>query len=225
MTTATVLPASMNLRTWAMPVGNQGAVGSCVTWAINYGMLGWYSKKLGRVGQPFAPMYTYSQIHVGGGDNGSYPTDALAVAQSQGSDTKAHYSHGDFDWQDTPERGRAGECRALEDLRLPHVVLGREFELGGCAQDRARLEPPGCDHDSGSLRFRQHGSHRNVGRQRHHQRDPRLPRDPRIGLRRRRPRHPELVGNRLGRGGIRQTLVDRRDEGCRRSRNHGRLRA
>jgi hypothetical protein len=102
MSTATVLPASMNLRAWAMPVGNQGAVGSCVTWAINYGMLGWYSKKLGRVGQPFAPMYTYSQIHVGGGDNGSYPTDALAVAKSQGSDTKAHYSHGDFDWQDTP---------------------------------------------------------------------------------------------------------------------------
>jgi hypothetical protein len=114
MSTATVLPASMNLRTWAVPVGNQGAVGSCVTWAINYGMLGWYSKKLGRIGQPFAPMYTYSQIHVGGGDNGSYPTDALAVAQSQGSDTKAHYSHGDFDWQDTPnedEQANAGHWK------------------------------------------------------------------------------------------------------------------
>jgi hypothetical protein len=110
MSATTVLPTSVNLRAYAVPVGNQGAVGSCVTWAINYGMLGWYSKKLGRIGQPFAPMFTYSQIHVGGGDNGSYPTDALAVAQSQGSDTKAHYSHGDFDWRDTPNAGEVANA-------------------------------------------------------------------------------------------------------------------
>src|SRR5262245_9298265 len=46
---ATVLPVSVNLRNYAVPVGNQGAVGSCVAWAIDYAMLGWYSKKAGRV--------------------------------------------------------------------------------------------------------------------------------------------------------------------------------
>src|SRR5436190_8404506 len=85
-------PASFDLRAWAMTPGNQGAVGSCVTWAIDYGMLGWYYNYTGRGSVAFQPMYTYSQIN-GGGDNGSWPTDALYVAQTQGSDTQAHYSH------------------------------------------------------------------------------------------------------------------------------------
>jgi hypothetical protein len=94
-------PASFDLRAWAMTPGNQGAVGSCVTWAIDYGMLGWYYKYTGRGTVAFQPMYTYSQIN-GGGDNGSWPTDALDVAQTQGSDTQAHYSHSNFDWYDQP---------------------------------------------------------------------------------------------------------------------------
>jgi hypothetical protein len=109
----TPLPASVNLRNYAVPVGNQGAVGSCVAWAIDYGMLGWYTKKAGRVGQPFAPMFVYSQIN-GGADNGSYPTDAFALLQSLGSDTQAHYSHNNFDWWDKPndaEKAYAGHYK------------------------------------------------------------------------------------------------------------------
>jgi hypothetical protein len=108
MSAQDVLPVSVNLRAYAVPVGDQGYVGSCVAWAIDYGMLGWYSKKLGRAGQPFAPMYVYSQINVGrnvGQDWGSYPTDALSVLQSQGSDTQAHYSHDNYDWRDAPNAG------------------------------------------------------------------------------------------------------------------------
>jgi hypothetical protein len=96
-----VLPASVDLKPWAVTPGNQGQVSSCVTWAINYGMLGWYSRYNGIVGQPFAPMYTYSQIN-GGVDAGSYPTSALEVAKTQGSDTRAHYSHNDYDWRTKP---------------------------------------------------------------------------------------------------------------------------
>jgi hypothetical protein len=110
MNAQTTLPVSVNLRGYAVPVGDQGYVGSCVAWAIDYGMLGWYSKKVGRLGQPFAPMYVYSQINVGESQNppqdwGSYPTDALALLQSQGSDTQAHYSHDNFDWTDQPNNG------------------------------------------------------------------------------------------------------------------------
>src|SRR5260370_946727 len=47
-----VLPASVNLRQWAVTPGNQGPVGSCVAWAIDYAMLGWYSRFSGRAGQP-----------------------------------------------------------------------------------------------------------------------------------------------------------------------------
>jgi hypothetical protein len=96
-----VLPVSVDLKQWAVTPGNQGAVSSCVTWAIDYGMLGWYSKYTGRAGQPFAPMYTYSQIN-GGVDRGSYPTAALEIAKTQGSDTRAHYTQGDYDWHTLP---------------------------------------------------------------------------------------------------------------------------
>jgi hypothetical protein len=96
-----VLPVNVDLRQWAVPAGNQGQVSSCVTWAIDYAMLGWYSRYSGRAGQPFAPMYTYSQIN-GGADVGTYPAAALDIAKTQGSDTRAHYTHGDYDWRTKP---------------------------------------------------------------------------------------------------------------------------
>ena len=107
------LPTSVDLKQWAVTPGDQGQVGSCVTWAIDYGMLGWYSKYSGVAGQPFAPMYTYSQIN-GGVDGGSYPTVALDVAKTQGSDTRAHYTQGDYDWRTQPtaaERANAANYK------------------------------------------------------------------------------------------------------------------
>jgi hypothetical protein len=92
--TDAALPTSIDLSGDSVPVGYQGSIGSCVTWAIDYAMLGWYSRHENRAGQPFNPMYTYSQVHL---DNsaeggGSYPKDALNVALQQGNDTMAHYS-------------------------------------------------------------------------------------------------------------------------------------
>ena len=58
------LPASVDLSTYAVPVGHQGSVGSCVAWTIDYAMMGLYSTHDGKAGQPFNPMYTYSQIHL-----------------------------------------------------------------------------------------------------------------------------------------------------------------
>ena len=84
------LPSSVDLRQYAVAVGDQGAIGSCVTWAIDYAMLGWYSRHDGKAGQPFQPMYTFSQIQQDNG-TGSYAIDALKVAKTQGNDTSAHY--------------------------------------------------------------------------------------------------------------------------------------
>jgi hypothetical protein len=108
-----VLPASVDLRAWAVTPGDQGAVGSCVAWAIDYAMLGWYSRRDGRPGQPFAPMYTYSQIN-GGRDEGSSPQAAFQVAVTQGNDTRAHYPQGDYDWRSQPtaaERANAAHYK------------------------------------------------------------------------------------------------------------------
>jgi hypothetical protein len=86
------LPPSVDLTAYAVPVQSQGNLGSCVAWAIDYAMLGWYSRHDGRPGQPFHPMYTFSQITNATG-TGSQPADALWVAKSQGNDTIAHYRH------------------------------------------------------------------------------------------------------------------------------------
>jgi hypothetical protein len=99
----TAPPLSFSLKSFAVPVGNQGWVGSCVAWAVDYGMLGWYAKKAGRLGAPFQPMFVYAQIN-GGQDGGAWPLDAFSVLQSEGSDTQAHYSHDNFDWWDQPDQ-------------------------------------------------------------------------------------------------------------------------
>jgi hypothetical protein len=108
-----VLPARVDLTKWAITPGNQGSVNSCVPWAIDYALLGWYSRYSGLVGAPFAPMYTYSQIN-GGGDWGSDPVTALQLAVTQGNDTRADYTPGDINWKTLPtsaQRSNAARFR------------------------------------------------------------------------------------------------------------------
>ena len=113
--------------------------------AISYGLLGWLSNKTGHVGQPFAPMYTYSQIVVkdsDGNEMGSYPSDALQLAVEQGSDTKAHYSHDDFDWHTTPsddERANAAHHKASGYTSCLPVRAERQRER---AQARSPTNTP-----------------------------------------------------------------------------------
>jgi hypothetical protein len=95
------LPVGVDLRKWAVTPGNQGRLNSCVPWVIDYALLGWYSHFSGRVGQPFAPMYTYSQIN-GGGDYGSDASAALDLAVTQGNYTRTHYTQGDANWVSQP---------------------------------------------------------------------------------------------------------------------------
>jgi hypothetical protein len=101
------LPASVDLTAWRVPTGHQGNIGACVAWAINYAMLGWYSRHDGRAGQPFHPMYAYSQVKQPGG--GSWPADALNVAKTQGNDTVAHYHGGWNSITDDQTRPNASE--------------------------------------------------------------------------------------------------------------------
>jgi C1A family cysteine protease len=98
---AHALPASADLTGYAVPVGNQGAVGSCVAWSIAYGMLGWYSNFQHHTGAPFAPMYAYTQVN-GGRDGGTYPSAVFQLAQNQGVAEWAVYSQGAYDWRTQP---------------------------------------------------------------------------------------------------------------------------
>jgi Papain family cysteine protease len=115
------LPASVDLSAYMVPVGDQGSLGSCVTWAIDYAMLGWYSRHDNKPGQPFNPMYTYSQIHAPEPGGGSYPDDAMRIAREQGNDTMAHYSHSTTDYLSQPnasERASAANYKVVTDTPL-----------------------------------------------------------------------------------------------------------
>src|SRR4051812_42943369 len=77
------LAASVNLSANAPAVGDQGQLGSCATWAIGYGILGYYSRTQPHAGAPFAALSLYNQVN-GGGDNGSSASTIYSVLQSKG---------------------------------------------------------------------------------------------------------------------------------------------
>jgi hypothetical protein len=99
----TPLPAQVDLSQWDVPPGQQGAVGSCAAWAIDYSMAGWYADRLGRP-TLFAPMYAYSQVHYDDSSSGggTWPDRVYAIGEQQGIDTQADYSQGSFDFADPP---------------------------------------------------------------------------------------------------------------------------
>ena len=98
---AASLPASVDLTPYAMPVGDQGQVGSCAAWATDYTALGYWENKQGMSPVALEPMYTYSQV-TGGHDNGSSIEGNLQIDQSQGVDNQADYTQGNFDYWDQP---------------------------------------------------------------------------------------------------------------------------
>ena len=95
------LPSSVDLTPQGVPVGDQGAVGSCASWAVGYTLLGYYSKAQKHAGQPFAPMYLYSQVNRGV-DQGSTTRDNYNVLTSQGIAERSVYTQGDYDWRTQP---------------------------------------------------------------------------------------------------------------------------
>jgi Papain family cysteine protease/Ig domain of plant-specific actin-binding protein len=98
---AASLPASVDLTPNAMPVGDQGSVGSCAAWSSDYAALGYWENKLGVSGGGLEPMYSYSQV-TGGVDQGSTIEGNLQIAVTQGIDNQADYYQGNFDYRDMP---------------------------------------------------------------------------------------------------------------------------
>lgn len=118
---ADALPASVDLRQWAVPAGNQGNVGACVAWAIGYTMMGWYAQKEGLNARAFAPMYVYSQLS-GGYDIGILPSAAMTLAASQGIDTQEDYMpQGLYDYSTAPtpaQTANAASWKLLSPRKL-----------------------------------------------------------------------------------------------------------
>lgn len=115
-TTGTVaaLPASVDLSKYAAKPGNQGQVGSCAAWSVDYSAYSILEHEQNITGGPQAPMYTYAQI-VKGQDQGTSFADHLGIAMKQGIDSKSHYFQGDFDYSTQPT---ASEIRNARKWKL-----------------------------------------------------------------------------------------------------------
>ncbi|WP_254068419.1 C1 family peptidase [Streptomyces sp. TM32] len=115
------VPSSFDLSTYALSPGDQGRVGSCVTWATGYSGYGILMKEQGISGSPMAPMFIYSQI-AQGNDQGTWASVALPMEQKQGIDTKDDYWQGDFDYTTQPddnERANAAHYTLSGWTQLP----------------------------------------------------------------------------------------------------------
>ncbi|GAA0231574.1 IPT/TIG domain-containing protein [Cryptosporangium japonicum] len=94
------LPASVDLRADAPPVGNQGNVGACVAWTIGYSIMGYYAQGSG---EPYAPLYLYMRAVKGSAPNtGLVPETALTEAQKYGVDTQSDYFQGTLNYSIKP---------------------------------------------------------------------------------------------------------------------------
>lgn len=108
-----------------MAVGDQGAVGSCVAWAIAYNQMGWYSNKAGAQ-VAFSPMYVYSQVHTtndpeGGGTS---PAAVYGITSTQGVDTQDDYNQGNYDFTDLPTAAEIANAAAHKSLPATDLYSG-----------------------------------------------------------------------------------------------------
>jgi hypothetical protein len=108
-----VLPESVDLRPYAPAVGDQGQIGACVAWTIGYSIMGYYAKRTGGTGAPYAPLFLYMRNVAPGGapSAGLVPDWVLANAQSAGVDTQADYWQGTRNWQAEPTQAEIDNAR------------------------------------------------------------------------------------------------------------------
>jgi hypothetical protein len=87
-------PPSADVSRFAPPVGDQGQIGDCTTWAVGYGLAGWLANEAGLDGgsNAFAPMFLFTHFAPAGStDFGISARDALDFMTASGIDTAADY--------------------------------------------------------------------------------------------------------------------------------------
>jgi hypothetical protein len=98
------LPASVDLRQYAPPVGDQGSIGACVAWTISHSIMGYYAIRTGGVDSPYAPLYLYLKTVAAGGapNSGLNPDAAMANAKSYGVDSQDDFFQGTTNYKVAP---------------------------------------------------------------------------------------------------------------------------
>lgn len=106
-------PESASLKANLPAVGDQGQIGSCVAWSIAHSMMGYYAKRDGGTGAPYAPLYLYMRsVQRGGAPNaGLVPEKALTEAAANGVDTQDDYVQGTNNYSIPPTASEIANAR------------------------------------------------------------------------------------------------------------------
>lgn len=111
------LPSSMDLSNNFPPPGDQGAIGSCVGWAVGYALKSYQEKveeqwDYSSASTLFSPSWIYNQIN-GGVDGGSSPIHALQLIVDSGAATMATMPY-DTDYTSQPSSAAREEAAAYK---------------------------------------------------------------------------------------------------------------
>ncbi|WP_043724068.1 C1 family peptidase [Kutzneria sp. 744] len=123
------VPASASLAQYAVTPGDQGQVGSCVSWAIDYTAMSILENEQGISGHPQAPMYTYAQL-ARGNDQGSTPSDTFDILTSQGVDTMDDYWQGNFDYTTQPDSSERSNAANWKLSGYTPISTGNGIKAG-----------------------------------------------------------------------------------------------
>ncbi len=118
-----VRPASVDLSAWAPPVGNQGQVGSCTSWATGYYYRYWLRNHATGERSTFAPMYVYSQLAQGVNKGTSYAAN-FGILISQGIARQSDYPQGSFDYTTQPTAAQRTAAAPYKSLSYQSLFSG-----------------------------------------------------------------------------------------------------
>ena len=117
-------PSSVDLSAWVAPVGNQGQVGSCASWATGYYYRYWLRNHAYGETSTYAPMYLYAQIAQGNWAAGSTFPDNFGIMEAQGIDRSADYPQGDYDYTTQPTAAEVAAAAAYKITSYRWVFFG-----------------------------------------------------------------------------------------------------
>jgi hypothetical protein len=138
---ADVLPASVDLTGKTITPGDQGALGSCVSWSEGYTIAGYYANAQHQSGAPYAPMYLYSQVHVSSSADGggSSTGSAWNVLASQGIAEQSVYTQGNYNFTTKPTAAEISNAAAHKMNSATYLFSGANQSTNGINALKASL--------------------------------------------------------------------------------------
>lgn len=133
------LPPSVDLSGWFPEAGNQGMQGSCVGWAVGYGLRTYYAKRSGEPGVDggdtggFSPAYVFNQIKANRDncEGGSRITDALNLLVTEGVAPLKLFPYSPETCQQAPDAAARQTARRYQMKSFRRVPLTKLDDVKG----------------------------------------------------------------------------------------------